>query len=121
MDITTRERRSEKRHQLHQPIIVKIMFASESPHLLGKRLQGSTADVSASGVKILLNTALSEDSTIDMTITLNDSTTYFLSGKVRWTSAASIPGMFEIGISLQDLFNTDTDLKRWKDAIKALQ
>jgi len=114
------ERRSERRLNLNQPISVKIMFASQNPELLGKRLQGSSADVSASGIKILLNMDLPVDSTIDITVTLKDTQKYFLSGKVRWTEAASIPGMFHIGISLQDLFNTDTDLKRWKDAIKTL-
>jgi hypothetical protein len=114
------ERRSERRHSLNQPISVKIMFASESPQLLGKQLQGSTADVSASGVRILLNTDLPVDSTIDITVTLKESQKYFLSGKVRWTEAASIEGMYHIGISLQDLFNTDTDFKRGKEAIKAL-
>lgn len=114
------ERRSERRYNLHQAIVVKIMFASESPHLLGKRLQGSTADVSASGVKVLLNTDLPVDSTIDISVTLNNND-YFLSGKVRWTEEASIPGMYHIGISLQDLFNTDTDFKGWKEAIKSLR
>ena len=115
------ERRSERRHTLNQPISVKIMFASENPQLLGKRIQGSTADVSASGVRILLNMDLPVDSTIDITVTLNDSQQYFLAGKVRWTEAASIPGMYHTGISLQDLFNTDTDFKRWKEAVKALR
>lgn len=115
------ERRSEQRYHLHQAINVKIMFASESPHLLGKQLHGSTADVSASGIKILLNMDLPVDSTIDISVTLNDNKKYFLSGKVRWTEPASIPGMHHIGISLQDLFNTDTDLKSWKEAIKDLR
>jgi len=115
------ERRIEKRYKQQKTVTVKIMFASESPQLLGKKLQGSTGDVSASGIRILLNTRLSVDSTLDMTITLDDKHKYFLSGKVRWTEPASIPGMYNIGISLQDLFNTDTDIKHWKEAIKSLR
>jgi hypothetical protein len=60
------ERRSEQCLKLNQPITVKIMFASQNPELLGKRLQGSSADVSASGIRILLNMDLPEDSTIDL-------------------------------------------------------
>lgn len=92
------------------------MFASQNPELLGKRLQGSCADVSASGFSILLNM----DLPVDITVTLKESQKFFLSGKVRWTEAVSASGMFHIRVSLQELYNTDTDLKRWKEAIKAM-
>lgn len=115
------ERRSEQRFNLDRAITVKIIFASASPQLLGRRLKGSTADVSASGIKIQLNSELPVDSTIDMEVTLSDSEKYFLSGKVCWAEAGDAPGKYYIGISLQDLINDNTDLKGWKEAIKSLQ
>jgi hypothetical protein len=116
----TNHRRPEQNYNPGQTVIVKIMFASASPELLGKQIKCSVADVSATGIRMLLNTDLPVDSTIDISVTLHEVQKYFLSGKIRKTEAASLPGMYHTSISLQDLYNTDTDFKRWKEAVKAL-
>jgi len=112
-------RRSEPRHQQQEALSLTIVFSSLNPGLLGKRLKGSTIDISSSGLRITLPTALEPDSTIDMSITLKDDPDkFFLSGKVRWCKEAEEPGNYHIGIVLQDLFNTDTDYKRWRKVVK---
>ncbi|MFC1588748.1 PilZ domain-containing protein [Pseudomonadota bacterium] len=112
-------RRSEERHSVQEALNLTIVFSSENPGLLGKRLKGSTIDISSSGLQITLATALIPDSTIDMSILLKDDPDkFFLSGKVRWCRENKEEGNYHIGIALQDLFNTDTDYKRWRKVVK---
>ncbi|MDH5611683.1 MAG: PilZ domain-containing protein [Gammaproteobacteria bacterium] len=112
-------RRSESRHLQQEALSLTIVFSSQNPGLLGKRLKGSTIDISSSGLRIMLTTALEPDSTIDMSIALKDDPDkFFLSGKVRWCKSAEEPGTYQIGIALQDLYNTDTDYKRWRKTVK---
>ena len=108
------ERRVDKRISQTEAVSLKILFTSESPGLLGKTLQGSTVDISASGLKLALQSELPVDSTIDVSVTLKgNSKQYFLSGKVRWCK--KIDGSnYQAGIALQDLINTETDYKAWR-------
>ena len=116
-------RRVDKRISQKEALKLSIIFSSENPGLLGKTLKGSTIDISASGLRITLGTALPPNSTIDMSITLKDDPEkYFLSGKVRWCRAAEDEdeeGMYHVGIVLQDLINTETDYKRWRKSFKS--
>ena len=112
-------RRVDKRINQQEALKLSIIFSSENPGLLGKTLKGSTIDISASGLQITLGTALPPDSTIDMSITLKDDPDkYFLSGKVRWCRESEEEGMYQVGIVLQDLINTETDYKRWRKTLK---
>ena len=124
MNIATsnsKERRVDKRISPPEAFSLKIMFTSENPGLLGKNLYGSTIDVSASGLGLALQNELPVDSTIDVVVTLKGSPKqYFLSGKVRWCKEAGADdeGNYLVGIALQDLINTDTDYKAWREVIK---
>lgn len=112
-------RRADKRHDHKEALSLTIIFTSQNPALLGKTLKGSTIDVSASGLRILLKTPLPADSTIDVSITLKDDPyKYFLSGKVRWCRETKEEGTYQVGIVIQDLINTETDYKRWRKALK---
>ena len=112
-------RRSDNRHEQQEALSLTIIFTSQNPGLLGKTLQGSTVDISASGLRIMLKSALPAESTIDMSIVLKgDAEKYFLSGKVRWCREMVEEGTYQIGIVLQDLINTETDYKRWRKNIK---
>lgn len=112
-------RRSDVRHKQQEPLSLTIIFTSQNPRLLGKTLKGSTIDISSSGLQIMLGTALPPNSTIDMSVTLKDNPDkFFLSGKVRWCNEAEEPDTYKIGIALQDLINTDTDYKRWRQTVK---
>ena len=113
------ERRVDKRITETAAFSLKIIFTSENPNLLGKSLYGSTIDVSASGLGLALDSPLPKDSTIDVVVTLKgNSKQYFLSGKVRWCRENKDDGKHHVGIALQDLTNTDTDYKAWREALK---
>ncbi len=112
------ERRIDKRVAQTAAFSLKIIFTSDNPALLGKNLYGSTIDISASGLKLALQSELPVDSTIDVVIILKgDPKQYFLSGKVRWCKNADDTN-YHVGIALQDLINTDTDYKAWREALK---
>lgn len=112
-------RRSDKRIPQKEALKLTIIFTSQNPGLLGRSLTGSTIDISATGLQITMGTALPPDSTIDMSVTLKDDPDkYFLSGKIRWCRESEEEGMYQIGIVLQDLINTETDYKRWRKNLK---
>lgn len=113
------ERRADERISQTAAFSLKIIFTSENPGMLGKSLYGSTIDVSASGLKLELQSELPVDSTIDVVVTLKgNAKQYFLSGKVRWCKKADNEGNYHVGIVLQDLMNTDTDYNAWREALK---
>lgn len=113
------ERRADKRIE-HKASKLKIVFTSETPGLLGKTLAGSTVDISASGLQITLNTAVPADSTMDVRVILDgDPKEYFLSSKVRWCKESDQEGKYNVGLALQDLFNTETDYDSWKENFKS--
>ena len=113
------ERRTEKRIDQTAAFSLKIIFTSDNPGLLGRSLYGSTIDISASGLKLVMQNELPVDSTIDVVVTLKGNPKqYFLSGKVRWCKKADDKGNYHVGIALQDLINTDTDYKEWRKALK---
>jgi Tfp pilus assembly protein PilZ len=113
------ERRVDERIVQTAAFSLKIIFTSENPGLLGRSLYGSTIDISASGLKLALQSELPVDSTIDVVVTLKSNPKqYFLSGKVRWCKKADNEGNYHVGIALQDLINTDTDYKAWREALK---
>jgi len=113
------ERRVDERLTKTAAFSLKIIFTSDNPALLGKSLYGSTIDVSASGLKLALQNELPVDSTIDVVITLKGNPKqYFLSGKVRWCKKSDDEANYHVGIALQDLINTDTDYKTWREALK---
>lgn len=114
------ERRIDKRISQTEAFSLKIMFTSENPTLLGKSLYGSTIDISASGLKLSLQSQLPIDSTIDVVVILKGSPKqYFLSGKVRWCKKDEAKGNYHVGVALQDLFNTETDYEAWRVALKS--
>ncbi|MDT8452633.1 MAG: PilZ domain-containing protein [Gammaproteobacteria bacterium] len=114
-----RNRRTDKRLDQKEALSLTIVFTSQNPALLGRTIKGSTINISASGLRIMLKTPLPADSTIDMSIKLKDDPyTYFLSGKVRWCNESDEEGIYEIGIVIQDLINTETDYKRWRKILK---
>jgi len=115
------ERRADERITQSEAFSLKIIFTSENPSLLGKSLYGSTIDISASGLRLSINSELPIDSTIDVVVTLKGNPRqYFLSGKVRWCKKSDDAGSnFQVGIALQDLLNTDTDYAAWRAALKS--
>ena len=117
--MSDQNRRTDERHNQQEALSLTIIFTSQNPGLLGRTLKGSTIDISASGLRIMLGTALPPDSTIDVSIALKgDPDKFFLSGKVRWCRETESEGTYQVGIALQDLINTETDYKRWRKIVK---
>ncbi len=113
------DRRDAARFDLKEALEMKIVFSSENPGLLGKRLEGSTIDVSATGLRIQLNHPIEIDSVLDVWVTLkDDGRKYFLTGNVRWCDKRDDADGYHIGVVLRERADTVTDLVSWKDAFK---
>ena len=109
------ERRTEERYEQKQVLSVKVVFSSENPGLLGKTLDGSTVDVSPSGLRILLNHPVQMDSVLDVWVNLVDNNKkYFLTGNVRWCHEAEEGGLYQVGLVLRERSDTVTDLASWQ-------
>lgn len=114
------DRRSDVRHETNEELSLKIVFSSENPGLLGKKLSGETLDVSASGLRILLPVAIKLDSVLDVWVTLhNENTKYFLTGNVRWCRENDEGEGYLIGLVLRERTDTITDLSGWKKKMKS--
>ncbi len=113
------ERRSAQRYQLQEAMELKIVFSSENPNLLGKKLCGSTVDVSATGLRLELNQQIKIDSVLDVWVTLKDNNKrYFLTGNVRWCTEMEVGGFYQIGVILRERSDTVTDLQSWHTVFK---
>jgi len=119
MENQVEDRRDATRYELKEVLDMKIVFSSENPNLLGKKIAGSTVDVSASGLRIELTQQIKIDSVLDVWVTLKDSNKkYFLTGNVRWCEEMEIEGHFQIGVVLRERSDTVTDLDNWKSVFK---
>jgi len=108
------ERRVFRRTQKSCAVRLKIVFSSDNPRALGRVLDGSTVDVSASGLRLSMPQSLAVGSTIDINVTLDrDFREYYLSAKVRWCKQMD-DGSYQAGAELQDISDTPTDYRAWK-------
>jgi len=113
------ERRSDERFEHKDQLSLKIVFSSENPSLLGKNVDGSTLDISASGLRIELNQSIKIDSVLDVWVSLkNLNKKFFLTGNVRWVNETAKPGIYQIGLVLRERTDTVTDLSSWKATLK---
>lgn len=114
------ERRQDPRIENSSVLDLKILFASETPGLLGKNISGSTVDISVSGLGLLVDIDVPVKSTLDVRITLKgEFKKYFLSGKVRWCRPSVEEGMYALGVALHERTDVDTDLESWKIDLSA--
>ncbi|MDH5765438.1 MAG: PilZ domain-containing protein [Gammaproteobacteria bacterium] len=115
------DRRKDQRFVAPEDLSLQIVFSSEHPGLLGKTIDSSAIDISASGLKILFSHMLKKDSVLDMWITLkNENRKFFLTGNVRWCTELSGEDVFEAGVILRDRRDTVTDLVEWRKLVKSL-
>jgi len=113
-------RRTSKREPHQSALSLKIVFASEAPGILGRKLAGETIDISATGLGIVINYKIPIDCTLDVWVTLKESSDkYFLSGKVRWVKPAHEKWKYSTGILLHERSDTKTDLESWKKVFQA--
>ena len=113
------ERRVEVRYTQNEELNMKIVFSSENPGLLGKTLDGSTVDVSASGLRIMLNQPIQVDSVLDVWVNLKEQNKkYFLTGNVRWCNETEVGGTYQVGLVLRERTDTITDLASWQSIFR---
>ena len=113
------ERRAEVRFDQKEELSMKIVFSSENPGLLGKTMDGSTVDVSASGLRIMLNQPIQIDSVLDVWVSLKEKNKkFFLTGNVRWCNETDVGGIYQIGLVLRERSDTVTDLSSWQTVFK---
>ncbi|VAW58626.1 hypothetical protein MNBD_GAMMA11-895 [hydrothermal vent metagenome] len=113
------ERRGAKRQLTKEALNLKIVFSSENPGLLGRTINGSTVDISATGLRIEMKQKIKMDSVLDVWVTLKDNhKKYFLTGNVRWCSEENEDGLYQIGVVLRERSDTVTDLNSWRAVFK---
>ncbi|MBI3186396.1 MAG: PilZ domain-containing protein [Gammaproteobacteria bacterium] len=111
--------RAQFRYNKVEKISVKIVFSSENPGLLGRKIEGSTLDVSSGGMKLMLNNPIRIDSVLDVWVSTPDQNRkYFLTGNVRWCNESEKPGVYQIGLVLRERSDTTTDLTSWQETFK---
>jgi len=117
--VSTPENRRESERKSHHAVhSLQILFASETPGLLGNRLAGETIDVSTSGLGLILDQDVPVGCTLDVRVTLKDDPKrYSLSGKVRWCKPAEEKGKFAVGVALHERTDIETDLEAWKKTL----
>lgn len=113
------DRRTEARYERKEELNMKIVFSSENPGLLGKTIDGSTIDVSASGLRIILNQPIKIDSVLDVWVNRKEQNKkYFLTGNVRWCKETEVGGIYQVGLVLRERTDTVTDLASWQALFK---
>ncbi|XOV88524.1 MAG: PilZ domain-containing protein [Pseudomonadota bacterium] len=104
------ENRREYRLQSNETLFVQVVSCANH-ELLGTTLSCRALDVSASGLRIVAETALPSGCQLDLWI---DNATgpgkFFLSSEVRWTKRSG--GGYELGVMLND--GSATDIDEWK-------
>lgn len=119
MAVNYEDRRAHQRIEVSEDVSLKIVFSSENPGLLGWTLDGSTLDLSAGGLRILLNHPIKIDSVLDVWVTMKEQKRkFFLTGNVRWCNETDKPGVYQIGLVLRERTDTITDLRGWQEVFK---
>ncbi len=115
MDKTATEQQQGMQYPLRQAHEMQIVFSSEHPELLGRKLASDALKVSPGDLRIQLNQRLKLDSVLDVWVTLKDTDKkYFLTGNVRWINDGENANTYETGIVLRERSDTDTDLSSWQ-------
>lgn len=116
------ERRQDERFKAPGDLSLQVVFSSENPGLLGKTIDSSAIDISASGLKILFPHPLKKDSVLDVWVTLKQANRkFFLTGNVRWCTELEVEGTFQAGLVLRERSDTVTDLIEWRKWVKDIK
>jgi hypothetical protein len=111
------EHRSEKRIG-HKAKSLKIKSVAGAPQLANKVFEGSTVNISASGLQIIIDHSITLNGIIELWVILDgNATQFFLSGEVRWCNEAKA-GEFHIGILLKNRTDIQTDYNSWRASFK---
>ncbi len=93
---------------------VKILFSSENPSLLGKKIKTTAIEMSPKGLRLEVEHAIEIDSVLDIVVSFkNSERKYYLTGNVRWR-VPSVDGDYHIGLILRERTDVTSDFKAWK-------
>lgn len=106
------ERRTAPRLLRDENVVVKILAAPERPELVGTVVECSTVDVSATGLRLLLETAVAAGSHLGMEVDMAENgERYTLGGEVMWSRETEAAGLYLIGVHL--LEGDGAEFERW--------
>lgn len=95
------ERRDAPRLLRDENVVVKILAAPARPELVGTEIECSTVDVSATGLRILLETPVAAGSHLGLEVdVMQRGECYFLGGEVMWVRETEAAGIYLIGVHL---------------------
>lgn len=107
------ERRTAPRLLRDENVVVKILAATARPELVGTEVECSTVDVSATGLRLLLETPVEAGSQLGLEVELTEhSDRYLLSGEVMWSRETEAAGIYLIGVRL--LGEDTPPLQQWR-------
>ncbi len=107
------ERRHGTRLLRDEQAVVKIIASPETPALVGVSVDCSTVDISADGLRLLLECPVVRGSHLALEVEMSDNRErYFLRGEVAWSRETEATGVFLIGVHLLD--DTACQLDRWR-------
>lgn len=93
---------------------VKILFSSENPSLLGKKMPTTAIDMSPKSIRLQVENPIEINSVLDISIKLNGSNrSYNLTGNVRWR-LPSRNGQYHIVLVFRERMDIRSDFKAWK-------
>lgn len=107
------ERRQGARLLRDEQVVVKIIASPEKPALVGTSIECSTIDVSAEGLRLLLECPIAAGSHLALEVGFGEGyERYFLGGEVTWSRETEAPGVYLIGVHLLD--DAVFQLERWR-------
>ena len=93
---------------------ITILFSSENPSLLGKRIKTTAIEISPKSIRMEVAHPIEIDSVLDIVVKLDKSDrSYNLTGNVRYR-LPSPKGQYHIVLVLRERKDIESDFKAWK-------
>lgn len=93
---------------------ITILFSSENPSLLGKKLDTTAIELSQKSIRLEVNHEIEIDSVLDIAVKLRDSNReYRLTGNVRYRMPSKFDS-YQIVLVLRERADIRSDFKAWK-------
>lgn len=93
---------------------VTVLFSSENPALLGKKMQTTAIELSPKSIRLEVEYPIEINSVLDIAVKLdNNDRSYNLTGNVRWRLPAQ-NGKYQIVLVLRERMDIRSDFKAWK-------
>ena len=113
---STNERRGHPRVARSERLFVQVAACSGAPNLAGATLRASTADISASGLRLLLDQEVPVGCSLELWVKVEGRPgTFLLTGEVRWTQPTGRPGAHFVGVALAG--GGSQDSQRWRELL----